>query len=276
MRGEPTSLDGRRTRICVLGLGEAGAAIAGDLAAHDAVDVHGYDPGTADTPPGVERHHDVRRAVTDAELVLAITPAADATTALVQALDTISGEAVYADLSTAAPRLKQRLAGLAAAAGLRFVDVALMSPVPGGGLRTPALASGPAAVSFVATMRPLGMPVEAVGDEPGRAAAAKLLRSVLMKGLAAVLIESLRAAEAAGLAAETWENLVTQLGAIDEPLVRRLVSGTGTHARRRLHEMEAAIDLLAEVGVDPLMTRSTVAHLRRLVDAPDDLPPLPE
>jgi 3-hydroxyisobutyrate dehydrogenase-like beta-hydroxyacid dehydrogenase len=273
--GEPTSTV--PTRICVLGLGEAGAAIAGDLAAQDAVEVHGYDPvvAVADTPAGVERHPDVRGAVGGAELVLAITPAADATTALVQTLDSIPGSAVYADLSTSAPRLKQRLAGLAAAAGLGFVDVALMSPVPGGGLRTPALASGPAAGSFAATMRPLGMPVEVVGDEPGRAAAAKLLRSVLMKGLAAVLIESLRAAEAAGLAAETWENLVSQLGAIDEAMVRRLVTGPGTHARRRLHEMEAAVDLLTEVGVDPLMTRSTVAHLRRLVDDPDDLPGLP-
>ena len=268
MRGTPT-------RICVLGLGEAGAAIAGDLAAQDAVEVHGYDPVAADTPAGVERHDEVGRAVVDADLVLAITPAADATTALVQTLDTIPGEAVYADLSTAAPRLKQRLAGLAAAAGLRFVDVALMSPVPGGGLGTPALASGPAATSFVATMRPLGMPVEALGDEPGRAAAAKLLRSVLMKGLAGVLIEALRAAEAAGLGAETWDNLVGQLGAIDETMVRRLVTGTGVHARRRLHEMEAAVELLAEVGVDPLMTRATVAHLRRLVDDPTDLPTLP-
>jgi 3-hydroxyisobutyrate dehydrogenase-like beta-hydroxyacid dehydrogenase len=264
------------TRICVLGLGEAGAAIAGDLAAQDEVEVRGYDPVAVDTPAGVERHPDVRDAVVDAELVLAITPAADATTALVSTLDTIPGTALYADLSTSAPRLKQRLAGLAAAAGLRFVDVALMSPVlSAGGLRTPALASGPAAVSFVAAMRPLGMQVEAVGEEPGRAAACKLLRSVLMKGLAAVLIESLRAAEAAGLGPETWENLVTQLGAVDEPLVRRLVTGTGVHARRRLHEMEAAVELLTEVGVDPLMTRSTVAHLRRLVDDPDDLPRLP-
>jgi 3-hydroxyisobutyrate dehydrogenase-like beta-hydroxyacid dehydrogenase len=264
------------TRICVLGLGEAGAAIAGDLAAQDTVEVHGYDPVAVATPAGVERHLDVQGAVVGADLVLAITPAADATTALVQTLDTISGRAVYADLSTSAPRLKQRLAGLAAAAGLRFVDVALMSPVPGGGLRTPALASGPAAVSFVATMRPLGMPVDAVGDEPGRAAACKLLRSVLMKGMAAVLIESLRAAEAAGLTDETWENVVAQLGAIDEPLVRRLVTGTGVHARRRLHEMEAAVELLIEVGVDPVMTRSTVAHLRLLVDDPDDLPRLPD
>jgi 3-hydroxyisobutyrate dehydrogenase-like beta-hydroxyacid dehydrogenase len=263
------------TRICVLGLGEAGSAIAGDLAAHPATEVHGYDPVAAATPADVVRHAAAADAAVDADLVLAITPASDATAAMVQTLDTISGQAVYADLSTSAPRLKQRLAGLAAAAGLRFVDVALMSPVPGGGLRTPALASGPAADEFVAAMRPLGMPVDAVGDEPGRAAACKLLRSVLMKGLAAALIEALRAAEAAGLGDETWDNLVAQLTAIDEPMVRRLVTGTATHAHRRLHEMQAAVELLTELAVDPVVTRATVSHLRRLTDDPTDLPKIP-
>jgi 3-hydroxyisobutyrate dehydrogenase-like beta-hydroxyacid dehydrogenase len=263
------------TRICVLGLGEAGSAIAGDLAAHPQTEVHGYDPVAATTPVDVVRHAEAADAALDADLVLAITPASDATAAMVQTLDTISVRAVYADLSTAAPRLKQRLAGLAAAAGLRFVDVALMSPVPGGGLSTPALASGPAADEFVATMRPLGMPVDAVGSEPGRAAACKLLRSVLMKGLAAALIEAMRAAEAAGLGDETWDNLVAQLTAIDEPMVRRLVVGTGAHAERRLHEMQAAVELLTESGVDPLVTRATVTHLRRLVDDPDGLPSIP-
>lgn len=268
-------MDRTTTRICVLGLGEAGAAIAADLAARPDVDVHGYDPAAPGTPPGVARHRDVAEAVAGADLVLAVTPATEAATALVQTLGALPGHALYADLSTASPRVKQRLAGLAAGAGLPFVDVALMSPVPGSGLGTPALASGPGATAFVAAMRPLGMPVDAVGDRPGQAATAKLLRSVLMKGLAAVLIEALRAAEAAGLAAETWDNLVAQLGAVDEPMVRRLVTGTGAHADRRLHEMAAAAELLTELGVDPLMTRATVAHLQRLVDDPDDLPPLP-
>jgi 3-hydroxyisobutyrate dehydrogenase-like beta-hydroxyacid dehydrogenase len=164
---------------------------------------------------------------------------------------------------------------VAAAAGVRFADVALMAPVPGNGLRTPALASGPAAGAFVAALAPLGMPVEHAGDEPGRAAARKLLRSVVMKGLAALVIESLRAAEAAGLAAETWDNVVAQLTAADEVLLRRLVGGTGRHAVRRAHEMEAAADLLAELGVEPTMTLATVAQLRGIAADPTALPEPP-
>ena len=262
------------TRICVFGLGEAGSLIAADLAAAG-VEVHGYDPAGVATPPGVTRHDDPRAAARGADLVLGVTAAADAPAALGQALDAIPRGAVYADLATAAAGLKRRLAADAAGAGLRFADVALMSTVPGSGLRTPALASGAAARDFAATMVPLGMPVAHAGDEPGLAATRKLLRSVVMKGLAGLAIEAMRAAEAAGLADETWENVVAQLTAADEALIRRLVTGTAAHAVRRVHEMEATVELLGELGVDPVMTRATTAHLRAVAADPATVPALP-
>jgi len=265
-------------RICVFGLGEAGSLVAGDLAAvgveagvEAGVEVHAYDPAEVATPAGVVRHADPRAAVGGAEVVLAITAAADAPAALAQALEDIPAGAVYADLATASAGLKRQLAATAAGAGVSFADVALMAPVPGNGLRTPALASGPAAAAFAAALAPLGMPVEDAGAEPGLAATRKLLRSVVMKGLAALIVESLEAASAAGLAAETWDTVVAQLSAADEALVRRLVTGTGRHALRRTHEMEATVDLLTELGVDPTMTRATAAHLRRITADPSVL-----
>jgi 3-hydroxyisobutyrate dehydrogenase-like beta-hydroxyacid dehydrogenase len=255
-------------RVGVFGLGEAGSLIAADLVAAG-VEVHGYDPAEVGTPSGVVRHADPRETVREVGLVLAITAAADAPEALAQALDDAPRDAVYADLATGSAGLKRQLAASAAGAGLGFVDVALMAPVPGNGLRTPALASGPAAAAFVAALAPLGMPVEHAGDEPGLAATRKLLRSVVMKGLAAVIIESLQAAEAAGLAAETWDNVVAQITTADEALVRRLVQGTGQHAARRAQEMEAAVDLLTELGVEPTMTRATAAQLRQIATTPE-------
>ncbi|MFP3902460.1 MAG: DUF1932 domain-containing protein, partial [Acidimicrobiia bacterium] len=150
-----------------------------------------------------------------------------------------------------------------------------MAPVPGTGLRAPALASGPAAGDLVALLAPLGMPVEHAGGEPGRAATRKLLRSVVAKGLAALVIESLLAAEAAGLADETWENVTGLLASADEALVRRLVAGTGVHAPRRVDEMEAAAELLADLGVEPTMTWATLAQLRRIAGDPGGLPEPP-
>ncbi len=262
-------------RVCVFGLGEAGSLIAGDLAMIPEVEVHGYDPAEVETPPGVVRHGHPEAAAVGADLVLGITAAADATVALTQALDAIPRGAVYADLATASAGLQRSLAATAAAAGLGFTDVALMSPVHGTGLRTPALASGPAARAFVAAMAPLGMPVEHAGDEPGMAATRKLLRSVVVKGLTALVVESMQAAEAAGLATETWDNIVGQLSAADEGLIRRLVAGTGRHAARRVHEMEAAAELLAELGVEPIMTNATAAQLRSVAADAAAVPSLP-
>jgi 3-hydroxyisobutyrate dehydrogenase-like beta-hydroxyacid dehydrogenase len=263
------------TRVCVFGLGEAGSLIAGDLATLPDVEVHGYDPAEVATPAGVVRHARPEDAVAGADLVLGVTAATDAAAAVAQALDDIPPGAIYADLATAPAGLKRSLAATAAAAGLGFTDVALMAPVQGTGLRTPALASGPAARDFVATMGRLGMPVEHAGHEPGMAATRKLLRSIVVKGLTALVVESMQAAEAAGLAAETWHNVVGQIAAADEEFVRRLVAGTGRHAARRVHEMEAAAELLAELGVEPLMTSATATRLRLVAAGESAVPSLP-
>ena len=73
----------------------------------------------------------------------------------------------------------------------------------------------------------------------------------MIKGLAALLIEAMHAADAAGFADETWQNLVDQFTAADGTFLRRMVEGTAPHAVRRLHEMEAAAELLTDLGVDP-------------------------
>ena len=261
------------TRIAVFGLGEAGSVLAADLVAAGA-QVHGYDPAGVATPAGVVRHPGPVPAVEAATLVLGVTAAEDAPVALGQALDAIPASAVYADLATAAAGLKEKLALAAAERDLRFADVALMAPVTGTGLATPALASGPGATRVAEILNGLGGRVEAIGGPAGAAATRKLLRSVFMKGLAAVVIEAMEAGRAAGADRWLWSNLAEQIAVADEDLLRRLVRGTGPHARRRLHEMEASAALLEELGVDPLMTRSTVESLRRILA--HGLPDLPD
>ena len=263
---------GSVTTVAVFGLGEAGSLIAGDLAAAGAT-VRGFDPAPVATPVAVERFERPELAVRDADVVMACVAAADATVAATQALGAIRDGAVYADLGTGSAELKRELAAIVEPR-LRFVDVGLMTVVPGNGLATPSLASGGGAESYVELLAPLGAVVEVVGDEPGVAATRKLLRSVVMKGLAGLIIEAVRGAAAAGETDWLWGNVVEQLAATDEAFVRRLVEGTGVHHVRRLHEMEAARDLLEALGVDPVMTRSTVEHLVRV--AASGVPELPE
>jgi 3-hydroxyisobutyrate dehydrogenase-like beta-hydroxyacid dehydrogenase len=190
-------------------------------------------------------------------VVLAVTAARDAEGALRSAAAALAPGALYADLATSSPGHKRDLAALATAHGARFVDVALLSPVASRGVRTPALASGEAAEDFAALVNPLGMEVVAMGGQPGQAAAQKLLRSVVLKGMAALLLEALRAARAAGVEQWLWRNVVEQLESADEAFAVRLLEGTGRHAERRVHEMDAVVELLEELEQRPLMSLAT-------------------
>jgi 3-hydroxyisobutyrate dehydrogenase-like beta-hydroxyacid dehydrogenase len=235
--------------VAVLGLGEAGGAITADLVAAGA-EIRAYDPKV--TPPaGALACADEAEAVSGAELVLSVNSADDGPVALRHAASGLAAGMVWADLNTGSATMKralaEQLAGVAADVG--FVDVALMSPVPGRGIRTPMLASGAAADRYAELMRPLGATVEVLTGPPGEAATRKLLRSVFYKGLAAAVVESLTAAREAGL--EDWlrDNIATELAGFDRATVQRLEDGSRQHALRRSHEMAAATDLLTDLGV---------------------------
>lgn len=249
-------------RVTVFGLGEAGSLIAADLARAGA-DVHGYDPADVPEPPGVGIYEDPATAADGAELVLSITAAADSRGAMSQAWERIQPGCVYADLATSSPGLKHELAARAAERGVPFVDVALMAPVPGRGLSTPALASGVAASSFAEFINGLGGRVEALDADAGAAAARKLTRSVVTKGLAALVRESMAAARASGDEEWAWAHIVDLLETTDAAFVERLIEGTDRHTERRLEEMEAVAAYLVELGVPADMTQGTIAHLRR-------------
>ena len=246
--------------IAVLGLGEAGGRLAADLVS-TGVEVRGYDPLPLSAPAGVDQASDPGAAVSGSTLVLALTTASTALAAAESALPSLRGGAIYADLNTTSPALKQEVAALVDQADTRFADVALLGPVPARGLSTPALASGPGARAFADALGPLGMPVEVVSERPGDAAILKLLRSVFMKGLAASVLESLRAAEAAGH--RSW--LEGEIAAVvGKPLLERLVAGSRRHAERRRDELEAACELLLELGVEPRIAAASGAILEEL------------
>ena len=169
-------------------------------------------------------------------------------------------DAVYADLNTAAPQLKRELA---AALPVRFADVALIGTVPATGLTTPALASGDGAERFAELFRPLGMPVDVVGEHPGDAAGLKLLRSVFMKGVAAAAIESRRGGEDRRRRARVRDDIA---GVIGEPLLERFLTGSRIHAARRVEEMKAAAAYVEELGVEPRIASAAAAWLEQLRD----------
>lgn len=249
--------------VALLGLGEAGSAIGADLVALGAR-VSGWDPDPARALSGAARAGSPEDAVADADVVLSL----NAQAAAVAAAESVAGVLVprhlYADLNAASAEVKRQVARVVERSGAAFVDVALLAPVPGRGLETPCLASGSGAARFAEAFGPLGMHVEVLDDGPGAAATRKLLRSVFMKGLAASVLESVAAARTAGC--EDW--LRGQIVAVlDDALVERLVTGSETHAERRVEEMEAAAALLRELGVAAHVTEAAARVLKELTPA---------
>lgn len=254
--------DERSLVIAVLGLGEAGSVIARDLVAAGAV-VRGYDPAVA-ADPGITDTHSEAEAARGADLVLSVNSAKAAVGAFREGLPSLRPGAMWADLNTASPGLKRELASLAETGGVPFADVAMMAPVPGRGLRVPMLASGDGAERYARLLTPLGADIEVLAGPAGLAATRKLLRSVFYKGMATAIVEALEAARAVGH--EQWlrEHIAAELSEADERSVARIVDGTARHALRRTAEMEAAAEMLTELGVPPVMAEASRAVHERL------------
>lgn len=255
----------RTVRVAILGLGEAGSEICRDLVAAGAR-VRAYDPAVPSVPAGADPGTDEADAARDADIVLSVNSAQDAAEALRHGLPGLHAGAVWADLNTGAAELKEQLAAIAATKASGFADVALMSPVPGQGLRTPMLASGPGAEHYAAVMSPLGADVTVLPGPPGAAATRKLIRSVFVKGMAAAIIEAAQAARKAGC--EQWlrDQAAAEFETADARLVDRLIEGSVKHAERRSHEMAAARELLAALGVPGRVTAASHDWLCELRD----------
>lgn len=251
--------------VAVLGLGEAGGTIATGLARRG-IRVVGWDPDTTRAAERVERAATPTDAVAGVDVVLSLSGASAAVPAARAVADVLTARHLYADLNTTSASVKREVAAVVEPSGAAFADVALLAPVPGSGLSTPSLASGGGAARFVELFGGLGMPVEALGPEPGEAATRKLLRSVFMKGLAAAVLESLAAAGAAGC--EPWlrAEIGRTLASADGALLERLVTGSRLHARRRVEEMEAAAALVAELGLEPHVAVAAACVLQDLVE----------
>ena len=236
-------------QVAMLGLGEAGARLAADLEQAGCT-VLGWDPARPSSAGSAAA------AVHGADVVLSVNAASVALDVAAEVRDHLLAGALYADLNTAAPELKERLAGLVP---VDFADVALVGVVPSTGLATPALASGGGAERFASLFRPLGMPVDVVAN----AAGLKLLRSVFMKGVAVAAIEALEAARAAGAEEHVRADIA---GVIGEPLLDRFVEGSRAHAGRRIEEMRAAAAYLEELGVPPHVATAAREWLQRYAD----------
>ena len=248
-------------RVAVIGLGEVGSAYASALAGGH--DVRGYDPASVPTPPGVERVADLPAAVRAAEFVMVVTAASVSAAVATEAAPHLADHCCYADFTSAAPKVKRRVAEVA---GVRAADIAILGPILRHGVRAPLMASGSGASVVAEVMGALGAPVDVLDGEPGDAMAHKLLRSVFMKGLAVAICEAVAAGRAAGHEQWVRDQIAAELAGDGQTTIDRFLTGTVRHAVRRGQEMDDANSYLTELGTPSHIGRAAAEYLHNLAD----------
>ena len=253
-------LSSPRDTVAIVGLGEAGAAIAADLV-RLGLSVVGYDPLASIDLEGVEQVSNLAEAVSRSGYVFSLVPPAAAETVARESAGAIAPGALFVDFTSSSPQKKSTCSEVIEAAGAEFVDAGLLGVAPKTGINTPMILAGTGAERFRAFLAGFRVSTQVVSDSPGDASERKLVRSVFMKGLAAVVLETLEAGRALGFGDWIREEVAETLRDADASLVDRLEQGTRQHAVRRVDEMSAALELLQSSGLKAPMTQATLEVL---------------
>ena len=256
------------TRLGLIGYGEVGGIFCTGLKPQ--VDgVHAWDLKLADAAAAAPlRERAARDGVTLCDSSSALCAASDLVISAVTASNTVAVArdaaahlrpgTVFLDLNSASPGAKRQAAGLVEAAGGRYVEAGVMTSVPPYGIRVPMLLGGPHAEALAERLRAFGMDATAVSPELGVASAIKMCRSVMIKGLEALVIESYTAARAYGVEDYVLPTLQETFPSIDwTEQGRYFYSRVVQHGRRRAEEMREVANTVREAGFEPWMAAAT-------------------
>lgn len=259
-------------RLALIGLGEVGRTFAEDFAStHELVawDTAFSDPQSRASVNARElalnMASNAADAVRGADITFCGVTAANDLAATQQCAPGIAESGTwFFDLNSSSPSQKIQSGDVISAAGGRYVEAALMSPIGPKRLHSPYLLGGPHARKFLALATELGMDEARVfSDEVGKAAATKLCRSVIVKGLESLLGESLLAARRYGVEREVLDSLPNILPPADWDLIATyFISRSLQHGQRRSEEMEEAAATVADAGIDPWMSEAAVLRQR--------------
>ena len=262
--------DVRGLVIAVLGLGEAGSCFANDLA-EMGMEVIGFDPNPIRRlHPAITLAPSNFEASRDADIIFSVNLSSESENIAKEIAPVLKPHQFFCEMNTSSPEKKKAIATILKLSGVKMIDLAIMAPVPPKGIKTPFLAAGEYSAEFIEKVNPLNLTISGLeNSQIGDAATRKLLRSIVYKGIAAVICEAVEAGENFEMQSYIREQISSVIGGNDE-LINRFVEGSKTHALRRMHEMEAVVEMLAvplapEGGAfDPIMSKATKESLRKL------------
>lgn len=260
-------------RIAFIGFGEAGQTISRGLVSAKAARIRAYDilfPGRlvdAARALDVEVAHDHVDAVREADMVFLAVTASSSLDAAISCLPGLRKGQLFLDINSVSPQRKRETAARVAPTGAAYVDVAVMAPVAPYQHKVPCLIGGPGAAEFLPRARAMGMKMDRVADEVGQASAIKMFRSIMIKGLEALVLESMLAASEYRVEERVLASLEETFPALDwEKLSGYMLERVVSHGKRRAAEMREVAETLQGIGIEPLMAAATAARQQWLAD----------
>lgn len=263
-------------RLGFIGFGEVGFELARGLKKEGLLAIVAFDPFANDPQFGTlvrERAEEAGVCLLNtpadvarqADVVIAATPGGKAVQAALAVVTALTPGKIYADVSTSTATDKKKIAEAVEAQGAYFVDGALMGGLSVQRHKVPTLVSGSGSAQFVRLLTPYKMSLTKVSDIAGDAVAVKLVRSIAMKGLASLAVETLEAAVKLGVESLVLKSIAdTMTAAPFEETLDWLVTASAIHAQRQVHEMHDVMTMMKEIGVEPTMTDATAKRLEWL------------
>lgn len=256
-------------KIALIGFGEAGGIFGQDFAAA------GFAVSTFDIllnseasraamlakagNAKVDARDTLQDAIAAADLVISAVTASSAADVAAEAARFLRDGQIYLDINSVSPETKQRIARTLERSPAAFVEAAVMAAVAPQRLKVPMLLGGPHAAAAAERLRAIGMNVKPISERVGVASAIKMCRSIIIKGLEAITVESMFTARRYGAEKQVLESLAATFpemgwnGALPDYLISRVAE----HGKRRAAEMREAAQAIADAGLEPLTAMST-------------------
>jgi 3-hydroxyisobutyrate dehydrogenase-like beta-hydroxyacid dehydrogenase len=265
---------GALMRIGFVGFGEAAYHIAKGLRQPGISSICAFDINVTDKVRQRAREADTLLVETNQELaqsceiMMSAVTANQAARAAEENSPYLTADHIFADLNSVSPGVKQSIARVIEASGARFAEIAMMAPVPPYGHKVPMLAGGNGAREFVDRLAPFGISAEIVSREVGTAAATKMFRSIIVKGMEALITECVLGSTRYNADERVFASLAETFPGINwKELADYMVGRVVVHGERRAREMEEVAATLREIDIEPIMAEAIVRRMDWSVEA---------
>lgn len=255
-----------KAKLAFIGFGEAASHFAIGLIESGLTDITAFSHASRHVE-GVTFCDDVAATIKDCDLVISAVTAGAALSVAEDIAKHLHKSQIVMDVNSVSPGTKREIATKINDAGGRFIEAAIMGSLPKYGHKVPILIGGPAVPDVIKMLAPYGMNFTDLGSEYGRAAATKMFRSIMVKGLEALLQECVLGADKYGAADQVLASVGDGYPGIDwAKLADDLIGRTAIHGARRADEMDQVASTLRELDIDPFMASAAAKRIRWAAD----------